>query len=360
MKKESAIVGDGDGDGCVLPDAIVEDILLRLHSKVLLKLRIVCKKWKSLISTSCFKRLHDEKLQNSPNILLLTGYSSNDYGLTTLSLTGDVLDQWNIPLPSAQNVDMLPSQWGPNNLVCFFVESNGFVVCNPCVRRIIYLPQPPYSETFGAYGFCYFPIRNHYVIINLSRRCEWQMITFSKSNEFERLRYGCWKPVLDSTCSQVTGSPGGAFANGVLYWIGLTHSRSQCLVCFDLYKEKFFTVSCGDQIEGTSSYSLHELNGYLHLMTEMRERDRIFRTRSYTLWKLDDVANQTWIKQHTINKLDWCFRPLLAGEDGEMLFRDGDCLVWFSQQDEVVRKIRRIPHLKHTLNLKLQTDVLFS
>ncbi|KZV20345.1 hypothetical protein F511_41986 [Dorcoceras hygrometricum] len=355
MKKFTTINGDDEveWDGVVLPDVIMEDILSRLPSKTLMKLRIVCKKWKIVISTSYFNSLHDEKSCKTPNLLLLSHIFSNDaFVLTTLSLTGDVLDQWNLPL---RNLEMLPSQWGPKNLVCFVVGSKEFVLCNPSVREIFRLPRQPCSKRVGACGFCYLPSRNQHVIISLSGG-EWQMITFSCINNLNDLHTYAWKPIKDNAPGKVmAGSRWGVSANGVLYWIGLTSSWSQCLLCLDLNKEKFFTVAWRDEIRRAFSWSLHELKGDLHLMTRRAS------TLS-TLWKLD-VTNQTWIKQYTIFMSVSNMRPLMECDDGELMFHDGLFLKWFGLDDEVFRLRRkgydRLPHFGHMLNIKLHNDTLF-
>ncbi|XP_073015693.1 F-box/kelch-repeat protein At3g23880-like [Primulina eburnea] len=371
VKKMKKIAIDGEGDGCALPDAIVEDILSRLRSKTLMKLRIVCKKWKTLISTRYFRRLHDEKSLKYPNLLLLRDSSSHDYVLTTVSLDGDVLDQWNLPLPSGQDLYRLPSQWGPSNLVCFVVNLKRFFVCNPSVRKVIYLPQQQYSEVIKAYGFCYLPSTNQYVIISVSRN-QWQMITFSYSNDLKDLSTGGWKPInKNKTPCILDCYQDGVFVNGVFYWVGRTrsslwteHARrsywrglpgiwNPCFLCFDLYEEKFFDVAFPD---GVDSYicTLHDVNGDLHMLSHHG-------WSSKTLWKLEDVQNQKWIKQYTI-KSESYFRTLMVGEDGEMLVYRNEFLEWCIMQDKVVTIRRKgdkiLGHCKYVKAMQLHTDTL--
>ncbi|XP_073291113.1 putative F-box protein At3g51171 [Primulina huaijiensis] len=343
--------GEGDGDGRVLPDAMVEDILSRLHSKVLMKLRIVCKNWKYLISTSYFMNLHVEKSLRNPNFLLLSDSSSNQPVITTVSLAGDVLDRWNLPLVFNRDLDMLPSQWGPNNLVCIFDGWKSFLVCNPSVRKMIRVPRKSCSKRVDAYGFCYLPSRNQYVIMISLIDYEWQMIPFSINigNNLEGLRTGVWNSIKD--CKVLL--PQAVFANGVFYWIGLKNTWSPCLLCFDLYKEKFFTAACQDVIKGTFSDLLHNLKGNLRVMTW---GDWTFIQSS----KLDhDVMNQA----SAIYKPGSYFRPLMVGEDGEMLARDRGFLEWFRLREETTFIIRRkgekrIPLFRYKQNMKLHADTL--
>ncbi|XP_073120016.1 F-box protein At5g65850-like [Henckelia pumila] len=196
MEKEFIGVG-------VPPDAILEEILSKCHSKTLVKLSLVCQKWKSMISNGDFKRLLRKKWVETPNLLIFSGCPSKGYFLTTMSLIGEVLDRWNIfsPRSSQPLIIMPPSQCGPNNnLVRFIVDGERFVVCDPSSRKLLYLPQPPYSKLVFAHGFCFLPSKNQYVIVSLSDKDEWQMITFCNTDE--NLKQD-WKPIKDINAPRV-------------------------------------------------------------------------------------------------------------------------------------------------------------
>ncbi|XP_073151957.1 putative F-box protein At3g52320 [Henckelia pumila] len=332
---------------CFLPDEIVENILHRLPTKTLLKYKIVCKRWKSLISSTSFKRLHENKSLENPVLILFSRQEGKPF-LTTVDLSGAVLDRWDLASIGLQNSAFLPSPFGSDNLLCLVVDMQRFFVCNPSTRRACQICLPKASmhcpSGISKASFGYVPDRNQYVIVaKFKGRRNWRMITLSRDdvvvsagNIDER-----WKIIKDSARYRVAdGSPWGVFADGILYWTGDADDR-RCLTCFDLWEEKFFVVLLPDEIVMIQEYQdddqwLVELNGDLHLMYKKEGQQDI------ELWKLDGAGDWGWSKQ------DMCvagfrarfgahFRPVMMDEKGEMLVYNGGFMEWYKLKHEVFR-----------------------
>lgn len=99
---------------------------------------------------------------------------------------------------------------------------------------------------------------------------------------------------------------------GVLHWIAYTKEHT-FIVSWNIATEKFMDmIELPYQPEYNyllGDYVLLEINGILHLMRphisdsfQMWEPHR--RTRSFEIWGLKDLVNNTWIKRHEI-KASW-------------------------------------------------------
>lgn len=325
-------------NGCFLPEGILENILWRLPAKTIVKFKMVSKEWESLISSGYFKRLHDEKSLKNLSLMLLSDPSSDVQKpvVTTVGLSGDVLDRWDLVQVGINGpCTMLSSPSGSNDLMCLVDDKKRYVVCDPSTKQTICLPKP--KAEISAAGFGYLP-NNQYVIVSRIARKDWQMITFSRDRNGFSVGGG-WKAIEDCELYHLDGLRWGVYANGALYWMRLKVLHVQ-LVCFDLCKEEFSIISMPQELKDRKipeqlKSSLLELGGDLHFVCRRTVE------RFIELWKLDDARNGRWTKQYIRTKnfkvLNGIFRPLLVNLDGEMLVYNGGFLEWYSLQDGVFR-----------------------
>ncbi|KAK6232716.1 hypothetical protein SCA6_002789 [Theobroma cacao] len=137
---------------------LLQEILLRLPTKTLLKFKLVSKPWLSLISSTHFSLSHTRFLQNNhslkPHALFLDIlYEKLPSKFMFLHLNPDIN-----PLPSfnfidARCVKIIQSCIGL--LLCVSVSDDGlrFFVCNPTTKKFKVISIPSRQEIYNSYDY---------------------------------------------------------------------------------------------------------------------------------------------------------------------------------------------------------------
>ncbi|GKA04401.1 putative F-box domain-containing protein [Tanacetum coccineum] len=198
---------------------VVEDILLRVAVKDLIRYKSVCKSWYSLISSSRFVELH-----------LKRTCDNNDYDLEHRRIAMPTV--WKIPDETHERLyDYQNNVWkvvgSSNGLVCIspLFHRHLILVNNPCTGEVRELPLAPLvSEKSGddvSLSFGYDSSTDDYkVVLGIKKRLEGAIVhVFS-------LKSNSWKLIGDVKYWFMFNKPGILF-NGALHWFVEDYSREE-------------------------------------------------------------------------------------------------------------------------------------
>ena len=237
-----------------LPLHIMENILLRLPVKSMLRCRCVCKAWCMLISHPQFAKTHLQlpQTQAKTRLCIIKYEEEKDDACMAVRVStkdwesigdgdgdGDgndeLLDGFDYSFGTANLKHHLRLLNSCDGLLCLVDMFGEFVLWNPSTRQYNPLPPNPNGPQDTAYGLGYDPSTDDYKIVGYhSLGYETMVDVFSlKSREWRRLqeRHG----------SQVVSSGKEAVLHGAVHWIArdLNPDHYTVIVAFDFEKEEF-------------------------------------------------------------------------------------------------------------------------
>ncbi|XP_071687358.1 F-box/kelch-repeat protein At3g06240-like [Rutidosis leptorrhynchoides] len=214
-------------------DAVVEEILKRLHVDDVVRCKSVCKSWYNLISSNDFVKAH-----------LKRNYSSNrEHGYLRIRLH-PMINKY-IELRNCMMVGSC------NGLVCISTNTNNvpeLLVTNPSTREVRQLPMAPYKYRGRlCWGFGYDSSTDDYKVVvgfeESMHHMRFQVLSL-KSNQWKSLKPNKWKFVED--CEYLTYNTTrntydrGFLYNGALHWfMDDTKKKKKVILSFDLTLKKF-------------------------------------------------------------------------------------------------------------------------
>ncbi|XP_021321619.1 F-box/LRR-repeat protein At2g43260 [Sorghum bicolor] len=130
----------------VLPLDALREILLRLQTKELCRLRLVCRQWRSLLSDPNFAAAHDARHQA---VLIIAGYNDNagrDVLVDIMDLSGQIIKKVH---------GMEGDRAASVSLDCIFVRKiddscSSYRLFNPVREELFYLPDKLLDPATGA------------------------------------------------------------------------------------------------------------------------------------------------------------------------------------------------------------------
>lgn len=221
---------------------IVEDILLRLPVKSLIRFKSVCKTWCFAISNPHFARAHLrrrrlEKPNSFQKLLLIVGepleYALKSFNYEDSSnfemVSNGLLDfPGKFRLPSS--IVRIRAHGSCDGLVCLYireVESHTLILWNPTTGDFKPIPAPTSIFCdFWIVGFGYDPVSDDYKILAVCFDGGREMMIFS-------LKRPSWRS-LGLSVGDSTPSGEGVYLNGFFHWLSALH-----ILSFDLSDEKF-------------------------------------------------------------------------------------------------------------------------
>uniref|UniRef100_A0A0E0PU35 F-box domain-containing protein n=1 Tax=Oryza rufipogon TaxID=4529 RepID=A0A0E0PU35_ORYRU len=282
-----------------IPEDIVEEIILRLPVKSVLRFRSVCKSWRAMVADPCFARLQlrhstaAERRRHPPSMLVLPWWGwrpqrqqmQGTIGFFRYPGHGAAAElahvrAWWSPTSHAAAADWddgadweLPLQC--NGLVLVFsmeksLSSSLMFVCNPATKKLAVVP-PGTPDAHGNQSVGFGADESTGKIDMKVVRC------FARSDE----SVGCevfslgspaWRPVADSPCPVRAGAASPCIL-GAIYWI-TTAAPTPGMLRFDVRREVFDDFPSPPCVhhDGTSpaTATLTELSGnklcYAHVV----------------------------------------------------------------------------------------------
>ncbi|XP_076948086.1 F-box protein CPR1-like [Bidens hawaiensis] len=198
----------------VVHNDVVEQILIELDVKDLIRCKSVCKSWYSLITSSGFIKRHLTRSYNKDRY-------NNNLGHRRVSV---------FKLSFFANPDRVGSS---NGLVCVFYDiSFKLIVGNPLTREVRQLTYPT-TGVPSCWGFGYDSFTDDYKVIVGVRKGENQTCFRILS-----LKSNAWREVGEENYNSFMRRVGILY-NGALHWIVEDQNKKTLIISFALSREEF-------------------------------------------------------------------------------------------------------------------------
>ncbi|XP_076921171.1 putative F-box protein At3g10240 [Bidens hawaiensis] len=257
----------------VLPLDLIVDILSRLETKTLLRLRSASKSLYAFIGSPTFIRLLTLR---TPNQVMIASYQSGPLvkRIYTLHSEGQLSSNSNpydgiTPLEYPFKSFIIAGSC--NGILCVYEFGNGTCLWNPSIRRKVTVPDPP---SFGFYsravGFGFDPVISDYKIL-------WM----SKVGSFVyTLKTRTWHAIASPTTRVCDLNSYQCLFNGALHWVAkrcLSLTPDVCryyIMAFDLSSEVFSTIELPKPTWETGLVTI--IDGCLAVISSKHDTSRIW------------------------------------------------------------------------------------
>ncbi|XP_071708383.1 F-box/kelch-repeat protein At3g06240-like [Rutidosis leptorrhynchoides] len=202
---------------------VVEQILVKLDVKDLIRCKSVCKSWHSLISSDRFINYHLNRSYKN---------DLNNYAIGHRRILA--------PHTLLLELSMIGSS---NGLVCIYQQFDGqLLVANPSTREVKKLPELR-LDISECWGFGYDSSTKDYKIIvgfwRLKTTC-FNLLSL-KTNIWEVIRDVKYEPIM---------SVRGVLLDGSIHWLMINKNNSKkVILSFDLSREEFIEISLPDECD---------------------------------------------------------------------------------------------------------------
>lgn len=375
-----------------MPEEVMEEILLRLPPKSLMRFKCVSNSWYDLVTEPSFINKHlllnanNGKTSSSTTLLLrwkLRGQSLDDllkcnfhddhhWDEQVLSLVtifnrdykdndenNDqipcVVEELNMQLsPNGEELGFLPTLVGSHCsgiiclVDCFPQHKDVIYLCNPSLRefKLISTPCRPPNLTSVEYGFGYDPKADDYKFVRILSCSDYSTESGLVSRaQVYSLGTDSWREIkMDMKLRYYNGSGKGVYLKGVYYWWNkVLPDYKDMILSFDMSEEKFQSIPLPDDVQRFSAdwRSLAVWNESLALF--FSARNSLFSI--FEMWvMLDDFSGDEgvtpWIRHLRIGPLIGIHSPVAFWNDDELLMdtRYGG-IVSYNLSTKKVRKL---------------------
>ncbi|XP_060208267.1 F-box/kelch-repeat protein At3g23880-like isoform X1 [Lycium barbarum] len=281
-----------------LPSELINEILLRLPVKILLRFRSVSKSWLALISSPQFINTHLSLSANNKDyahhrlILSLSGPKEKNLNFCSVRsiLNESVLEPSDLDCPLKDKFQIMGSV---NGLICLRVGVEPFFIWNPSIRKFKKVTAEA-VERYGqkVYGFGYDKLHDDYKIL--------RMYTTTSNDlkvEIYSLTSDSWRTVDDFPAGRrQCGS--AKLVNGKLHWVSSDSNpwcNEGCIISFDLADEKWGKLEKPCYRKGEFCNKLGVLGSDLCMFHD-------YEKTCADVWVMKEYGvKESWAKIYTIN-----------------------------------------------------------
>ncbi|XP_025883596.2 putative F-box protein At1g32420 [Solanum lycopersicum] len=334
---------------CNIPNEMVIEILGRVACQDLVQnLKLVCKKWYSIIYNGSFAYSHFEHNNNNNKKKKSSSFSqlkalvistSNGKSVTVSSLEwhdnflekpfenltmNDCKDLFTVEYTSESRIEQMSFHKANcvNGFVCFWSTRHArFHICNSMTMEYVTTPPNPYWSSIrgnhitAGLGFC--PITYQYKLVVFQSHYDFDA---PKSSELVKGSISTingkdqsWRPLKWIDDSLEPGPRSPACVNGALYWTTNTtcadYSRgiydTTILVAFDIAKEESYVIEVPIESEA-HHVSIEEKGGKICLITnELCHDSRCILFKGYIAHNMNDLENlNSWKLEFNVTIYD--------------------------------------------------------
>ncbi|XP_024020828.1 F-box/kelch-repeat protein At3g06240 isoform X1 [Morus notabilis] len=360
-KNASSNRAEMEGFSCYLPVEIVEQIMLWLPPKSLMRFKCVSKSWCSLIN-GCIKdpefvakHLHNTNkdiTSRTRHIVYLYGFSyfKNMYSLlSTYNECDDgeketiKFDAEFLNLSNFLNGERFafPEYYHCNGIICLDGSKGDMLLCNPALREYLLVTSGSASLGIGfdtdlskGKGFGYDSRTDEYKVVSILDFID--DIDGPKRQtclaEVTTLGSGIWRTIempIHGFSSRSLYSH--TYCRGVFYW--MTSSTEGMILSFNMCDEVFRCIEPPNDVflsDGSHWWTtkLMVWNDSLVLLFDNCPCGQGTEPRSIDMWVMNDnngsgkKGSRSWIKYLTIENLNDILMPLTFWKNDELLFKD--------------------------------------
>ncbi|KAJ9536582.1 hypothetical protein OSB04_un000231 [Centaurea solstitialis] len=341
-----------------LPTELTIDVLSRLPLKTIIRCKLVCKKWRNLVSDSSFVNLH---LSRSPTGLLIHQIVKGTPGIFKWVDIEDKVDDHRLnydPLMSF-DINMVPflrnylinKMGSVNGLICIrlaYLKNENTYICNPVTREIMTISIPQYYKqdfVVIACGFGVSSVTGEYklVVQTLKRNVPLNGNKLPWGRELVAEVYtlgtGQWRrlgrvPYWLDDCNF------GVVLNDHCHWIISNRNAHEKICTFDLNKETFQLFPSPPREESDNDFrSLAVVKGCL-CISDGGGRFPI------TIWVMKEYGiKKSWHKEVVITEeavnrcreLPYSYDVYMIGDlkDGTIFFMDEDLFAFYPRSGTI-------------------------
>ncbi|XP_026389189.1 putative F-box protein At1g53550 [Papaver somniferum] len=232
-----------------LPDEITLDIISRLPTENVLKCKLVCRNWRSLIRHPSFSKMHLHHLYHPAadsgklGFITLTypvGRKKGSFQYFEYDENHESIERirkFNFKSPFGEDTIYTTFLGSLNGLICVTRHRFGVTetcICNPITREYIMLPEiSRVGMNRGISGYGYVSSTNEYKVVrimyeNKTEVKEVYVYTLGSGNG--------WRNIGKLNFESIALWEEGVFVKGVLYWLDC---EFRMIVPFNLAEEKF-------------------------------------------------------------------------------------------------------------------------
>lgn len=305
-----------------LPDHIIYELLSRLPVKSLLRNKLVCKSWLSMISSPDFVKDHLSKSTNDPyfthhQLILcdaaviphgdrryidLSTRSREDLKLETCSIyafiDGTVTETTKLDFPRKKVDDWTYVVGSFNGLVCLACYDGRTFLWNPTTRKSRRLPKvPKHKRAHTVFGFGYDEFEDDYKVFTvIGDRSDEVSVYSSKSD--------CWRMIRDFPLTKDEFTR-GLFACGAIHWTFSPAEKEKKIIgSLDVKTETYREVCQPEYAEDLVGWTLGTFHQSLSI---------VCRNMTCTdLWVVKEYgAEKSWTKLFTLLFPIACPSPII-------------------------------------------------
>ncbi|XP_024017828.1 F-box protein CPR1 [Morus notabilis] len=340
-----------------LPFEVIIDILARLPVKHLLRLRSVCKPWRSLIDSLDFIHLHIGKsIAAKSNLRLLLRLDSRLF-----SVGGDdddffaLNDAVELPHPLMCYSNEIKILGYCNGLLCIANVAEDIAFWNPSTKTHRLLPFLPLDRTrdlrmssrfYRVFGFGYDAVNEDYKLVRISQFIGLDYRSFESEVKIYSLRTNEWKSMEDMPYALWYTDKMGVHVNGFLHWVVIRKielDETGLIVALDVVGESYREIPLPECMNNEYQIELGVLGGCVCVLASYKEG-------GFDVWAMREYGvKESWTKLLKLGHSVLGVRPLTYSKNGgDILFEEGyRKLFWYDLNSQRVKdvKIRGAPEV---------------
>ncbi|KAK1366514.1 F-box domain-containing protein [Heracleum sosnowskyi] len=324
------------GGSSYITDDLVNNILLLLPVKHLLRCRCVCKSWCSLIDSTTFVKKHLQKNIECNHSSGIVCTSDSGFYLADVDSLSDIIAV-EVPDPLKTFLSGTLFVGSCNGLVCLWnydhKVDNDIYLWNPAIRKATQLPKPLDHVRFPSLllgsalvGFGYDNVNDDYKVMTTVDSRIWGIMVAVYS-----FKGNSWTRAETITNRYRISGHFGKYANGSLYWIA--SKESDIIFAYDLGVERHRELSFPDGVDQTddNDMSLTVLNDCLCLV------DIYFNSHAKLYLLNNTEMGNSWSKLFSVEQPGifgsfgiLCPVALSKSQNDILLRVDEDILMWYN------------------------------
>ncbi|KAI3454322.1 hypothetical protein Pfo_010985 [Paulownia fortunei] len=312
-----------------LPNEIINEILVRLPVKSLLRFRSVSQLWLQLISARQFARQHNWLQSHDDRLKVLYGLNESPISLSSCSVAHLMYDEELHVQPIGVGLKLVRVPYDEisvvgscNGVVCLATLLGDVVLWNPATRIYRILPSSEdghQSLQSAAYGFGYDEGEDDYKVVKHISTVKGGYSTVS--NVYSS-RSNSWTWIEDVP-GGVYIEESGMFVNGAIHWIGIHEDHTFVVLSLDVVVEMYAELSQPDYGEVLECVRLGVWRGCLSILSTYCETE-------LNLWVMKEYGiGSSWTKLVRIPYFPEVSqilvpRPCFTTEKGDVLLNCGE------------------------------------
>uniref|UniRef100_A0A0D3H837 F-box domain-containing protein n=1 Tax=Oryza barthii TaxID=65489 RepID=A0A0D3H837_9ORYZ len=287
----------------LLPQDIVELILLRLPVSTLLRCRGVCKQWDGIIRDPQFAMAH---IQRAPRRPLFFFQREN---LVHLLYPSEAIlfdeawspSKWVVPVIEPD--DFLCASC--NGLICLYSDKSTIKIANLATGECMHLVKPvrnSKTDHFSYYSFGFHPVTKQYKVMHFLRDEHLHVGTSFSIIQVYTLGDEKWRDVrtpqaLSLRCVERSGVVN---VDGAMYWLTEDEESvwKHAVVTFDLSEELFQWLQL--PAVDPANYVLGDPDQWLITEVDSNVSVSYYETGKLHIWTIDSKIEQSWSQKYNI------------------------------------------------------------